>query len=159
MTDKKETSQPFDDSALKESIGQICKHMSNLQTLIPSAYNDSEIKREIKNIKLSIKDYDDSAIKKQIKLVEDKIPSAYDDLNLKLEIKRIEKSIPGKYDDSNVNYEVNNLKEIIKKQSNETAELKKAMASMQKEIRSNRKEAGYKIDVVEQKINTFTEIK
>jgi len=33
------------------------------------------------------------------------------------------------------------------------------MASMQKEIRSNRKEAGYKIDVVEQKINTFTEIK
>lgn len=179
MTDKKETSQPFDDSALKESIGQICKHMSNLQTLIPSAYNDSEIKREIKNIKLSIKDYDDSAIKKQIKLVEDKIPSAYDDsnlkgeikkliksmpasyddLNLKLEIKRIEKSIPGKYDDSNVNYEVNNLKEIIETQSNETAELKKAMASMQKEIRSNRKEAGYKIDVVEQKINTFTEIK
>jgi hypothetical protein len=159
MTDKKETSQPFDDSALKESIGQICKHMSNLQTLIPSAYNDSEIKREIKNIKLSIKDYDDSAIKKQIKLVEDKIPSAYDDLNLKLEIKRIEKSIPGKYDDSNVNYEVNNLKEIIETQSNETAELKKVMASMQKEIRSNRKEAGYKIDVVEQKINTFTEIK
>ena len=158
MTDKKETSQPFDDSALKESIGQICKHMSNLQTLIPSAYNDSEIKREIKNIKLSIKDYDDSAIKKQIKLVEDKIPSAYDDLNLKLEIKRIEKSIPGKYDDSNVNYEVNNLKEIIETQSNETAELKKAMASMQKEIRSNRKEAGYKIDVVEQKINKLMEI-
>jgi len=55
MTDKKETSQPFDDSALKESIGQICKHMSNLQTLIPSAYNDSEIKREIKTLNYLLK--------------------------------------------------------------------------------------------------------
>ena len=94
------------------------------------------------------------------------ISAPFNDEQLKLSIKElndklnlIKKSIPVAYDDSNVNYEVNNLKEIIKKQSNETAELKKAMASMQKEIRSNRKEAGYKIDVVEQKINTFTEIK
>jgi len=159
MTDKKETSQPFDDSALKESIGQICKHMSNLQTLIPSAYNDSEIKREIKNIKLSIKDYDDSAIKKQIKLVEGKIPSAYDDSKLNLEINKVQKSILPAYDDLAITNKVNDLKETIKAQGKETAELKKAMASMQKEIRSNRKEAGYKIDVVEQKINTFTEIK
>ena len=94
------------------------------------------------------------------------ISAPFSDEQLKLSIKElndklnlIKKSIPVAYDDLAVNDEIDKLKEIITLQNNETSELKKAMASMQKEIRSNRKEAGYKIDVVEQKINTFTEIK
>ena len=94
------------------------------------------------------------------------ISAPFNDEQLKLSIKElndklnlIKKSIPVAYDDLAVNDEIDKLKEIITLQNNETSELKKAMASMQKEIRSNRKEAGYKIDVVEQKINTFTEIK
>ena len=94
------------------------------------------------------------------------ISAPFNDEQLKLSIKNlndklnsIKKSIPVAYDDLAVNDEIDKLKEIITLQNNETSELKKAMASMQKEIRSNRKEAGYKIDVVEQKINTFTEIK
>ena len=94
------------------------------------------------------------------------ISAPFSDEQLKLSIKElndklnlIKKSIPVAYDDLAVNDEIDKLKEIITLQNNETSELKKAMASMQKEIRSNRKEAGYKIDVVEQKINTMTEIK
>ena len=136
----------FQISASQE-INRVLLELNKALPAISAPFNDEQLK-------LSIKELND-----KLNLIKKSIPVAYNDSPIISALEKVKENIPEVYDDSNVNYEVNNLKEIIKKQSNETAELKKAMASMQKEIRSNRKEAGYKIDVVEQKINTFTEIK
>jgi predicted nucleic acid-binding Zn-ribbon protein len=136
----------FQISASQE-INRVLLELNKALPNISTPFNDEQLK-------LSIKELDD-----KLNLIKKSIPVAYDDNHIIAAIEKVKKNIPEAYDDLAVNDEIDKLKEIITLQNNETSELKKAMASMQKEIRSNRKEAGYKIDVVEQKINIFTEIK
>ena len=101
--------------------------------------------------------YDDSKIKESIKSLES--IKKYDDSELRDKIKSVDEKIHPEFDDKSILISINKLLETTLSQSKEIAELKKAMASSQKEIRSNRKESGLKIDIVEQKLNRITEVK
>jgi regulator of replication initiation timing len=123
----------FDDSDLINKITALDKKIS-------PAFDDSIIEAELSKVKMSIPDkYDDAFILDKIAALDKKISPAFDDSQLKKEISKLV--------DANL---------ILRDELNL---LRIATSSNQKEIRSNRKEAGYKIDVVEQKLNVITEIK
>ena len=136
---------PFDDSNIKQQLKQLEK---KLKSTPDSVYDDSKIKESVNELKGSIpSEYNDSAIKRQLSDTMLKIEGlAIEMLDIKDAMQSGDELLAAtllKCDDL----------------TGEVAALKTSSAANQKEIRSNRKEAGFKIDVVEQKLNNITEIK
>jgi len=104
------------------------------------------------------KRYDDSDLVKKIDDLAKSIPAEYDDSEIKLSIKSIKFPEPEVYDDTKLIERIRSFEDEVERVEAELKLLKSSAASNQKEIRSNRKESSYKIDVVEQKINRLTEI-
>ena len=129
--------------ATANDINRVIFELNELLPLFNKSFDDSKLKQRLSAVeKISKKipaQYDDSAIKKQLSQIEALEHPAYNDSDLKSLIKEIAKA------------------NILLK--DELEAVKKSNVSIQKEIRSNRKEAGFKIDVLEQKVNTLTEVK
>lgn len=166
--------KPFDDKDLQDKIVKLGRK-------ITPAYDDSEMKKAVANLGKSLAllaskkelaesvasikkilpvAYDDTEIRKLIASVP--VPEAiksYDDREIKKEIDSIKGAIPNAYDDGAVTSSILLLVETVREMKSEIESLKAQCASNQKEVRSNRKESGLKIDILEQKVNAVTEIK
>ena len=97
-------------------------------------------------------------ISKSLVEISKSIKPAYDDSALIDRVEAIESKEQPAYDDSALIGAIKELNSSLSKLSSEFESIKSSVISIQKETRSNRKEAGFKIDVVEQKINKMTEI-
>jgi chromosome segregation ATPase len=109
--------------------------------------------------------YDDSELQLRVNELSDKIESEkYDDSELQLKVKELSGKIESLSSEMHkISSEMHRmLSEICKIKHNKDkgdAIINLKLDSMQKEINSNRKESGYKIDVVEQKLNKIKGVK
>jgi len=97
-------------------------------------------------------------ISKSLVEISKSIKPAYDDSALIDRVEAIESKEQPAYDDSALIGAIKELNSSLSSLASEFESIKSSVISIQKETRSNRKEAGFKIDVVEQKINKMTEI-
>lgn len=97
-------------------------------------------------------------ISKSIAEISKATQHTYDDSELVERLIELENKKQPTYDDSALILSIKELNNSVSKLSSEFGSIKTSVISMQKETRSNRKEAGFKIDVVEQKINKLTEL-
>jgi len=130
--------KPFDDKDLQDKIVKLGRK-------ITPAYDDAEIKKAVANLGKSL-----ALLASKKELAES--------------VAAIKKALPvaepvKEYDDGAVTNSILLLVETIKEMRSEIESLKAQCASNQKEVRSNRKESGLKIDILEQKVNAVTEIK
>jgi len=135
-------SHKFDDSKLNEQMKKIEKSIKALDL----NYDDTSLKKELSKIKSSISIYDDTTVKKIINDVKTSIPVAYDDAEIK---ESIESAMS----------EIKTLQKANESLSGEVNSLKKSIVSSQKELRSYRKESGYSINQIENRIDALTEVK
>ncbi len=140
-------------AALKSEIEKLVK-------AVKSKPNNSDLDKLKGSIESKIPAaYDDSSLVKLIKKIDSKvIPAAYDDSGVIKLIKSVESKIKPQYDDAKIIDLIDNLEGKVAHLTAEIEELKLQSESIKKEISSNRKEAGFKIDVIEQKLNKITEI-
>ena len=152
------------ESNRKESGYKIDVVEQKLNKLIE--YNEllsKDLKSKIKSVETLVDSldftYDDSLILKKIDKLSKRKAAAYDDAELKSKVKDLTAMIPSEYDDTKLKESGVLLDNKLNALAKAIEPLMSESLSSKKEIDSNRKEAGYKIDVLEQKINKLTEIK
>ena len=161
------------------NINRIVSELNSILPALASPYNDSELRKEIAELAKKARYYDDTAIRKKVADLAKSVKAIkpYDDAPLVDKMTKKLTSIKP-YDDAPLVDKVGELAESVKAIKpyddvplvDKVAELSKTLGEVattikslradidgvQKEVASNRKEAGLKIDIVEQRFNKLT---
>jgi len=127
--------------------------VDELQQSMPIKYDDSLVFNAIEELKKSIPEpYNDGELLAAVN-------KGYDDSEIKLQIKQLSDKVPASYDDSDLRNIIKELSQKVESLSIELTKERQVSVSLKKEINSNRKESGNKIDTVEQRLNKIKRIK
>ena len=169
----------YDDSHIKNEIASNRKEAGYKIDVVEQKLNkliesnellSKDLKSKIKSVETLVDrldfTYDDSSLSERISNLSERKSAAYDDAQIKSKIKDLTAMIEDVYKIISPEYDDTKLKEsgvLLDNKLNALHDgvrtLMSESLSSKKEIDSNRKEAGYKIDVIEQKFNKLIESK